>query len=37
MDNRKGTILRIERLSNQDGDGLRTVVFFKGCPLRCAW
>lgn len=37
MDNRKGTILRIERLSNQDGDGLRTVVFFKGCPLRYAW
>lgn len=30
-------ILRIERLSNTDGKGLRTVIFFKGCPLRCAW
>ena len=33
----KGLILRIERTSNTDGAGLRTVVFFKGCPLRCAW
>lgn len=30
-------ILRIERSSIYDGQGLRTVVFFKGCPLRCAW
>lgn len=30
-------ILRIERISPSDGAGLRTVVFFKGCPLRCAW
>lgn len=30
-------ILRIEKISLQDGAGLRTVVFFKGCPLRCAW
>ena len=20
-----------------DGDGLRTTVFFKGCPLKCVW
>lgn len=33
----KGTILRIEKISPADGHGLRTVVFFKGCPLRCAW
>lgn len=34
---RKATILRIERLSLSDGRGMRTVVFFKGCPLHCAW
>jgi pyruvate formate lyase activating enzyme len=32
-----GRILRIEKLSSFDGDGLRTVVFLKGCPLRCQW
>ena len=32
-----GRILRIERLSGFDGDGLRTVVFLKGCPLACRW
>ena len=35
--NLKGTILRIERTSIHDGTGLRTVVFMKGCPLRCIW
>lgn len=32
-----GMVLRIERSSIHDGDGFRTVVFLKGCPLRCAW
>lgn len=32
-----GIILRIEKISMNDGCGLRTVVFFKGCPLACAW
>ena len=32
-----GNVLRIERSSVFDGDGFRTVVFLKGCPLRCAW
>ncbi len=32
-----GTILRLERSSIHDGEGLRTVIFLKGCPLRCAW
>ena len=35
--NDKGTVLRIEKTSIHDGDGLRTVVFLKGCPLRCMW
>ena len=33
----KGEVLRIEKTSIHDGDGLRTVVFLKGCPLRCKW
>lgn len=27
----------IQRSSTHDGPGLRTTVFFKGCPLNCAW
>ena len=33
----EGTVLRIEKISPNDGQGLRTVVFLKGCPLRCRW
>jgi len=33
----RARILRIEKLSSYDGDGLRSVVFLKGCPLRCQW
>ncbi|EOH93649.1 glycyl-radical enzyme activating protein [Enterococcus pallens] len=33
----EGTVLRIEQGSLHDGAGLRTVVYLKGCPLRCAW
>ena len=32
-----GAVLRIEKTSIHDGQGLRTVVFLKGCPLRCQW
>lgn len=31
------TVFNIERTSLYDGPGVRTVVFLKGCPLRCAW
>jgi len=33
----QGMILRIQRMSTEDGPGIRSTVFFKGCPLRCAW
>lgn len=33
----KGLIFDIQRFSVHDGPGIRTTVFFKGCPLRCAW
>ncbi|MBR2650694.1 MAG: glycyl-radical enzyme activating protein [Clostridia bacterium] len=33
----KGNIFDIQRFSVHDGPGIRTTVFFKGCPLRCIW
>jgi pyruvate formate lyase activating enzyme len=33
----QGTIFDIQRYSIQDGPGIRTTVFFKGCPLSCPW
>lgn len=33
----KGIIFNIQRFSLQDGPGIRTTVFIKGCPLRCKW
>ena len=32
-----GLIFDIRRFSVHDGPGIRTTVFFKGCPLRCQW
>jgi pyruvate formate lyase activating enzyme len=32
-----GSIFDIRRYSIHDGPGIRTAVFFKGCPLACAW
>lgn len=33
----KATIFEIKRFAVHDGDGVRTTVFFKGCPLKCVW
>jgi len=33
----KASIFDIQRFSVHDGPGIRTTVFFRGCPLRCAW
>lgn len=33
----QGVLYNIQRMSVQDGPGLRTTVFFKGCPLACRW
>lgn len=32
-----GTIFQIQRWSIHDGEGVRSTVFLKGCPLRCRW
>jgi len=33
----KGIIFDIKRFAINDGPGLRTTIFFKGCPLACSW
>ena len=32
-----GRIFEIKRFAVHDGPGIRTTVFFKGCPLKCLW
>lgn len=34
---RKALIFNVQKYNMYDGPGLRTIVFFKGCPLRCKW
>lgn len=33
----QATVFNIQRFSTEDGPGIRTTVFFKGCPLSCVW
>ncbi len=35
--NERLMVFNIQRFSTHDGEGVRTVVFLKGCPLYCAW
>ncbi len=37
MDELKGLVFDIQGFSVHDGPGCRTLIFLKGCPLRCAW
>lgn len=34
---RKGLVFNIQRYSVHDGNGIRTIIFLKGCPLSCPW
>jgi pyruvate formate lyase activating enzyme len=37
MNDMKSCVFNIQKYSIHDGPGIRTVVFFKGCPLKCLW
>lgn len=36
-DRKNGLVFNVQKYSVHDGPGIRTIVFFKGCPLRCHW
>ena len=37
MDSKNAIVFDIQRFSLNDGPGIRTIVFLKGCPLNCLW
>ena len=37
INHEKGMVFNIQKYSIHDGRGIRTLVFMKGCPLRCRW
>jgi len=37
MTNPKALLFEIQKMSTEDGPGIRTTVFYKQCPLRCIW
>lgn len=37
MTTSKAYVFDIKRFAVHDGYGIRTTIFFKGCPLRCKW
>ncbi|MEJ2293951.1 MAG: glycyl-radical enzyme activating protein [Candidatus Lokiarchaeota archaeon] len=37
MTSSKALLFEIQKMSTEDGPGIRTTVFFKQCPLRCIW
>ena len=37
MEVKTARIFDIKRMAVHDGPGIRTTVFFKGCPLNCLW
>lgn len=34
---RKAVIFNVQKYNTFDGPGVRTLIFFQGCPLRCKW
>jgi pyruvate-formate lyase-activating enzyme len=34
---RSAMVFNVQKYSLYDGPGIRTIVFFKGCPLKCQW
>ncbi len=37
LNDMRGTVFNIQKMSIHDGPGIRTTVFLKGCPLNCLW